>query len=120
MTVRVALYARVSSEKQAQANTIASQIAALEDRINMDGHKLLNELKFIDNGYSGSNLIRPALEQLRDKVASGEIDKIYIHSPDRLSRKYAYKMILLEEFQQSSTEIIFFNYKTIICFCSMY
>jgi site-specific DNA recombinase len=112
MIVKVALYARVSSEKQAEANTIASQIESLEDRINMDGHKLLNEFKFIDNGYSGSHLIRPALEQLRDKVATGEIDKIYIHSPDRLSRKYAYQIILLEEFQRSSTEIIFLNYKT--------
>ena len=78
----VALYARVSSEKQAQANTIASQIAALEDRISPDGYTLLDGFKFIDNGYSGSNLSRPALERLRDKVVGGEVDKVYIHSPD--------------------------------------
>jgi site-specific DNA recombinase len=80
--ITAALYARVSSEKQAQANTIASQIAALENRIASDGYTLLDEFKFIDNGYSGSNLTRPALEALRDKVAGGEIDKIYVHSPD--------------------------------------
>src|SRR6266496_2653042 len=106
----VALYARVSSEKQAQDDTIASQIAALENRIEADGNKLLNEFKFIDNGYSGSHLVRPALEKLRDKVAAGEIEKIYIHSPDRLSRKYSYQMILIEEFQKYGSEIIFINY----------
>ena len=107
-----ALYARVSSEKQAQANTIASQLAALENRINADGHTLLSEFKFIDNGYSGSNLVRPALEKLRDKIVGGEVDKIYIHSPDRLSRKYAHQMVLIEEFQKAGVEIVFLNCKT--------
>lgn len=103
----VALYARVSSEKQAQANTIDSQITALEDRIREDGFILLNEFKFIDNGYSGSNIIRPGLEKLRDSAFKGDVDKVYIHSPDRLSRKYAYQMILMEEFKNSGVEIIF-------------
>ncbi len=67
MTV-VALYARVSSEKQAKADTIASQIATLEAHIHSEGYVLAEKFGFIDNGYSGSNLNRPALEQLRDKV----------------------------------------------------
>ena len=106
-----ALYARVSSEKQAQENTIASQIAALKNRIIDDGFSLLEEHQFIDNGYSGSNLVRPALEKLRDQVAFGIIDKIYIHSPDRLSRKYAYQMILIEEFERNGVEVIFLNFQ---------
>jgi site-specific DNA recombinase len=110
--ITVALYARVSSEKQAQMNTIASQIEALENRITKDNYTLTENYKFIDNGYSGSNLNRPALEKLRDKIADGEIDKIYIHSPDRLSRKYAYQMILLEEFQKGGAEVIFLNYQS--------
>jgi site-specific DNA recombinase len=109
--ITVALYARVSSEKQAQTNTIASQITALEDRISADGHILLDGFRFIDNGYSGSNITRPALEKLRDKISGDEIDKLYIHSPDRLSRKYAYQMILLEEFQKGGVEIIFLNFQ---------
>ncbi len=108
MTI-VALYARVSSDKQAKADTISSQIAAIENRIRADGYSLLNEFKFVDNGYSGSYLVRPGLEKLRDKVSAGEIDKIYIHSPDRLSRKYAYQMILIEEFKKSNTDVIFLN-----------
>ncbi|WP_264731752.1 recombinase family protein [Wolbachia endosymbiont (group A) of Sphaerophoria taeniata] len=104
--VTVRLYARVSSGRQAQEGTIASQIAAIENQISMDGHKLLNEYKFIDNG---SNIIRPGLEKLRDKIAEGRIDKVYIHSPDRLSRKYAYQMVLLEEFKKLGVEVIFLN-----------
>lgn len=104
--VTVRLYARVSSGRQAQEGTIASQIAAIENQISIDGHKLLNEYKFIDNG---SNIIRPGLEKLRDKIAEGSIDKVYIHSPDRLSRKYAYQMVLLEEFKKLGVEVIFFN-----------
>ncbi|GFR26166.1 uncharacterized protein TNCT_439611 [Trichonephila clavata] len=107
--VTVSLYARVSSGKQAQENTIASQVAALERQISVDGYELLREYKFIDNGYSGSNLVRPNLEKLRDRVAEGKIDKIYIHSPDRLSRKYVYQMILLEEFQKAGAEAVFFK-----------
>ena len=110
MTI-AAFYARVSSEKQAQENTIDSQVDVLKTRIIADGFSLLEEHQFIDNGYSGSNLIRPALERLRDQVAFGTIDKIYIHSPDRLSRKYAYQMILMEELQNNGVEIIFLNFQ---------
>jgi site-specific DNA recombinase len=106
-----ALYARVSSEKQAQENTIASQIEALKSRISTDGFSLLDEHQFIDNGYSGSNLVRPGLERLRDHIAAGKLDKIYIHSPDRLSRKYAYQMLLIEEFEKNGVEIIFLNFQ---------
>ncbi len=109
--ISAALYARVSSEKQAQANTIASQIDALKSRIITDGLRLLDEHQFIDNGYSGSNIVRPGLEKLRDQVAAGIIDKIYIHSPDRLSRTYAYQMILIEEFEKCGADVIFLNFQ---------
>lgn len=109
MTKIVAFYARVLSEKQEQNNTVLSQINDLERIIIEDQYQIIDQLKFIDNGYSGSSLNRPALEKLRDKVSEGEIDKIYVHSPDRLSRKYVYQMILVEEFQKHGTEIILFK-----------
>jgi site-specific DNA recombinase len=72
--ITAALYARVSSEKQAQENTIASQVEDLKSRIISDSFPLLDEYQFIDNGYSGSNLVRPALEKLRDQVAARAIE----------------------------------------------
>ena len=42
--------------------------------------------RFTDEGYSGATLVRPALERLRDAVAAGNLDRLYVHSPDRLAR----------------------------------
>ncbi|WP_353288830.1 recombinase family protein [Wolbachia endosymbiont (group A) of Pogonocherus hispidulus] len=108
--ITVALYARVSSRSQAQNNTIESQIAELKHRIAADKHELLDECEFKDNGFSGWNLERRGLDELRDKVAEGQINKVYIHSPDRLSRKSAHQMILLDEFEKAGVEVIFLNH----------
>ncbi|MEW6737409.1 MAG: recombinase family protein [Acidobacteriota bacterium] len=107
----VAIYARVSSKEQAEANTIKSQLAVLKEQIKQDGLSLRAEMEFIDEGYSGATLIRPALERLRDLVAAGTVDKIYIHDPDRLARKYAYQVLLIEEFQKAAVEVIFLKGK---------
>jgi len=69
--MQVALYARVSSDQQAEAGTIASQLADLEARITADGYADAAVLRFIDDGYSGATLLRPALEHLRDAAAAG-------------------------------------------------
>ncbi len=106
---RVALYARVSSEQQAEAGTIDSQIAALRERIALDGYRQTEELTFIDDGYSGASLIRPALEQLRDEAVLNGIDRLYVHSPDRLARKYAYQVLLVDELRRYGVEIVFLN-----------
>jgi site-specific DNA recombinase len=105
----VGIYARVSSEQQAQAHTINSQIAALREKVSIDGSDLAEEMEFIDEGYSGSTLVRPALERMRDVVAAGAIDRLYVHSPDRLARKYAYQVLLVDEFKRSGVEVIFLN-----------
>ena len=105
-----AIYGRVSSEQQAEAATIDSQVAALQERIANDGLTLETEMRFLDEGYSGATLIRPALERLRDVAAAGAIDCLYVHSPDRLARKYAYQVLLLDEFQRCGVEVIFLNH----------
>src|SRR3974390_3891562 len=107
--LRAAMYARVSSEQQARQHTIASQIEAIEQRILDDALHCDPELHFIDDGYSGGTLIRPALERLRDQAAAGAIDRLYVLSPDRLSRKYAYQVLLTEEFTRCGVEIVFLN-----------
>src|SRR5215510_14362500 len=66
-------------------------------------------MQFLDDGYSGATLVRPALERLRDVVAAGSVDRLYIHSPDRLARKYAYQVLLVDEFRRAGVEVIFLN-----------
>ena len=106
---QIAIYARVSSDQQVDEGTIDSQVAALRDRVEKDGQRLSDELAFIDEGYSGANLIRPGLEQLRDVAALNGLDRLYVHSPDRLARRYAYQVLLMDELQQAGVEVIFLN-----------
>ena len=109
--IRVAVYARVSSEQQTDAGTITSQVEALKQRVREDGFHLEEELCFLDEGYSGATLVRPALERLRDVAANEAVDRVYVHSPDRLARKYAYQVLLLDEFRRCAVEVVFLNHR---------
>src|SRR5690348_13889756 len=107
--VKIGLYARVSSEKQAQEKTIDSQISCIIDYANSIGEKIDPDLHFIDDGISGAYLERPGLDKLRDKALSGEISKIHVLSPDRLSRKSAHQMLLIEEMKRLGVAFSFVN-----------
>ncbi len=102
-----AIYARVSSEQQKEENTIASQTAALLEFAREQGYGVPDEWVIEDKGFSGASLLRPGLERLRDLAAEGHIQAILIHSPDRLSRKYAYQVLLTEEFARHGVETTF-------------
>jgi len=105
----VAFYARVSSETQARDRTIDSQIVALKARIAADGYQLEPDRGYVDDGCSGTNLQRPALEKLRDAVAGGQVERIYVQAPDRLARSYAHQVLLIEELRRAGTEVVFLN-----------
>src|SRR4029079_5643749 len=106
---RIALYARVSTESQARDHTIASQIAALRERIAADGHQIEPADVYVDEGYSGAILLRPALERLRDAAAAGHLACVYGHAPDRLARRYAHQVLLIEELRRAGVEVVFLN-----------
>jgi site-specific DNA recombinase len=108
-SLRVALYARVSSDHQADQGTIASQVAALRQRIAADGSHVEPDLEFLDDGYSGATLLRPALERLRDQAALAAIDRLYVHAPDRLARNYALQFLLLDELHHAGVAVVFLN-----------
>ena len=71
-----AIYARVSSEQQAETHTIASQVAALRERVAADGLAVSEAMQFLDEGSRGATLVRPALERLRDVIAAGSVDRL--------------------------------------------
>ena len=106
---QVAIYARVSSDQQAERHTIDSQLSELTARVARDGHIVHDDRLFVDNGHSGASLVRPALEHLRDLIALAAIDTLYVHAPDRLARSYAHQVLLLEEFARAGTEVVFLN-----------
>ena len=102
-----AIYARVSSEQQREEKTIASQTASLIEFAKSHDLEVPAEWVFEDEGYSGATLERPGLERVRDLAAEGQIQVVLAYSPDRLSRKYAYQILLLEEFARQGVETLF-------------
>ena len=104
-----AIYARVSSTRQRQEQTIQSQTAALLVHAEQQGLDVPPEWVFEDEGYSGATLVRPALERLRDLVCQVPVEVVLCHAPDRLARRYAYQALLVEELARAGTEVRFLN-----------
>jgi len=102
-----AIYARVSSDKQREENTIASQTAALIAFAGEQQFEVPREWIFEDDGYSGASLIRPGLERVRDLAAEGLIQALLVYAPDRLSRRYAHQILLIEELARAGVETVF-------------
>jgi len=102
-----AIYARVSSERQREEHTIASQTAALIEFAKTRELDVPKAWIFEDEGFSGATLERPGLERVRDLAAEGQIQAVLVYAPDRLSRKYAYQVLLIEEFGRQGVETLF-------------
>jgi site-specific DNA recombinase len=104
-----AIYARVSSARQKDQQTIQSQTAALLAHAAKLGLDVPAEWVFEDDGCSGATLLRPALERLRDLVGQVPVEVVLCYAPDRLARRYAYQALLVEEFARAGTEVVFLN-----------
>jgi site-specific DNA recombinase len=103
--MRVALYARVSTESQQARGTIGSQLAVLRERVGAEGDEVIAE--FCDDGHSGARLDRPGLDALRDAAEAGLIERVWCLSPDRLARVYAYQVIVLDELARHGVGVRF-------------
>jgi site-specific DNA recombinase len=101
--VRAALYARSSSDQL----PIGHQLAELRGRVAEDGVRVPAERELVDDGYSGATLVRPGLDGLRELIAAGGIDRVYVQSADRLARTYVHQALLLNEFQSAGIEVVF-------------
>jgi site-specific DNA recombinase len=103
--VRAALYARVSTERQADRGTIGSQLQLLREHITTAGDELVGE--YVDDGHSGARLDRPGLDALRDAAEAGLIERVWCLSPDRLARAYAYQVLVLDELERFGVTVAF-------------
>ena len=107
--MRVALYARVSTERQEQQGTIASQLDALTRWAREQHHDVVDAYVCVDDGYSGTRLDRPGLDRLRDGAEAGAFKAALVLCPDRLARKYAYQILILEELERFDVRVIFLD-----------
>jgi site-specific DNA recombinase len=103
---RAAIYARTSTVKQKEEKTSESQIAEVREAIAKDGNVLLEEHVYIDDGYTGELLERPDLDRMRDAAKEHEFDVLYAYDRGRLSRKFIYQGIILQELEDLGIEFI--------------
>jgi site-specific DNA recombinase len=107
--MRIGIYARVSTQRQAQADGLAQQLERLQAHAGQHGWTVAPENVFRDDGYSGATLTRPGLERLRDRVALRDLDGILITAPDRLARNYVHQVLLLEEITATGCQVHFLD-----------
>ncbi len=105
--MNIAMYVRVSTQRQAQTQTIEQQLSLLREYSQKQGWEWNEEHIFRDDGYSGASLRRPGLDRLRDQVRNAAFDRVLITEPSRLARKYVHQMLLMEEFERGGCQIEF-------------
>src|SRR6266567_897491 len=105
--MKVAMYVRVSTQRQAQTQTIEQQIELLRAHSHQHGWLWQDEHLFRDDGYSGASLRRPGLDRLREQVSAAAFDRVVITAPDRLARNYVHQMLLLEELEGGGCQVEF-------------
>ena len=108
--MRVALYVRVSTDRQQQAQTIEQQVTQLQGFVAAhegEGWTVAAEHVFRDDGYSGAKLDRPGLDALRDRAAQAAFDVVLVTAPDRLARKLVHQMVVLEELERHGVRVVF-------------
>jgi len=101
-----AAYVRVSTDKQADEKTYETQIDEIKRRAIADGNNLPDDLVYLDDGWSGAYLERPALDLLRQDAREGKFQILYVYDKGRLSRIFVHQEIVIEELQGFDVEFI--------------
>lgn len=107
--MKIAVYLRTSTLRQAQAQSCDQQLDRLQTHIQSQGWLLPSENIFRDDGFSGASLKRPGLDRLRDFTTTAALDRILITAPDRLARNYVHQVLLLEELQRAGCQVDFLD-----------
>jgi site-specific DNA recombinase len=104
--LNAALYARVSTGRQENEQTVESQLDEVKKRISEDGNTLLPQNIFIDDGWSGELIARPSLDLMRDAAREGRFEALYVYDRGRLSRTFAHQEIIIEELTDRDIKFI--------------
>ena len=103
--MKVATYARVSTESQEARGTIGSQLEVLRQRMSELGHETFQQYQ--DDGYSGARLDRPGLDALRDAAEAGLFQQVWCLTPDRLARSYVYQILITDELTRCGVQVCY-------------
>ena len=103
--LRLAIYARVSTEEQREGLNIDSQVAELERFSRDRAWPIIGIYK--DEGWSGGMMERPALDRLRDDAQGGKFDAVLINDVDRLARDVAHLGVIKRDLERKGIKVIF-------------
>jgi site-specific DNA recombinase len=101
----IATYSRVSTSNQEEQQTIQNQIHSLSEFAKKNNYTIVEE--YIDEGWSGDMLARPALDRLRQDAKNKVWEAVLIYDPDRLARRYSYQELVMDELKEAGIEIMF-------------
>ena len=102
-TKLIALYARVSTARQEEEQTIQNQLLTLREFALKHNYRIVRE--YVDDGWSGDILARPALDGLRQDLKEKLWDGVLIYDPDRLARRYSYQELVSDELREEAQEL---------------
>src|SRR6266481_3147021 len=103
--LRLAIYARVSTEEQREGQTIDSQISELERFSREKGWPIVEIYK--DEGWSGGVMERPELDRLRDDAQRGLFEAVLVNDVDRLARDVAHLGVIKRDLERRGVKVIF-------------
>ena len=87
-TWNTALYVRLSVEDNGKdSDSVENQIAFLEEYVENHPH-LKKVALFVDNGYTGTDFLRPEFSRMMEAVQAGTVDCIIVKDLSRLGRNY--------------------------------
>jgi site-specific DNA recombinase len=100
-----AIYARVSTARQEEEQTIKTQLDAVDELVRKSDFKVVEQ--YVDEGWSGDMLARPGLDKLRDDAKTKRWQVVVIYDPDRLARRYSYQELIMDELREAGIEVVF-------------
>lgn len=106
----IAIYARVSTARQEEEQTVLTQLQALHEYSKENNLTIVKE--YVDEGWSGDILARPALDNLRQDGKRKIWDAVLIYDPDRLARRYSYQELVMDELKEAGVEVLFITVGT--------
>jgi site-specific DNA recombinase len=102
-----ATYARVSLDKQKDNFSLPSQRRAMLKLAQEKGYRVPSEYEFVDDGYLGGEMDRPAFTRMREAVRGGLVKAVICYDLDRLMRSLPLQMLIEEECEKYGVALEF-------------
>lgn len=104
--MKAAIYARVSTEGQSDHGySIDDQLSSCRERLANIG--VFDIVEYIDDGFSGEYIDRPAMDRLRNALQEKAYHIVILYDPDRLSRNLTDQLLLADEIEKSGAQLYF-------------